>query len=137
LRVQWVAGAWLLLLAFKAFNRRDRRDPPQSTQRDKSGIDCEIGAADAEKHLQYLANKVNIKRTALAIIAAVLVGFPAGWIFAMALTPLLWRLEPVFHMELAGHSGPSDWIFYLVWAFVIPGLFFVFRQRLSRRADKL
>src|SRR5213082_3169400 len=24
LRVQWVAGAWLLLLAFKAFNRRDR-----------------------------------------------------------------------------------------------------------------
>jgi uncharacterized RDD family membrane protein YckC len=79
---------------------------------------------------------VNIKRTALAIVSAVLVGFPAGWVLAMAMTPVLWRLEPVLHTELAGHSGPSDWIFYLVWALVIPGLFFIFRHRLSRRRGK-
>lgn len=73
----------------------------------------------------------------MAIVAAVLVGFPAGWILAMALTPLLWRLEPVLHLELAGHSGPSDWVFYVVWVFVIPGLFFIFRHMLSRSPDKL
>ncbi len=73
----------------------------------------------------------------MAIVAAVLVGFPAGWIFAMALTPLLWRLEPVLHLELAGHSGPSDWVFYVVWAFVIPGLFFIFRQMLRPSPSKL
>ena len=78
-----------------------------------------------------------MKYTVLAIVAAVLVGFPLGWIGAMALTPLLWRLEPVLHMELAGHSGPSDWIFYLVWALVIPGVFFVFRRMFSRSPDKL
>jgi hypothetical protein len=67
----------------------------------------------------------------------VLLGFPGGWIFAMALTPLLWRLEPVLHMELAGHSGPSDWIFYLVWALLIPGLFFLVQRMLGRCPDKL
>jgi uncharacterized RDD family membrane protein YckC len=80
---------------------------------------------------------VNIKRTALAMMAAVLVGFPTGWIFAMLLTPLLWRLEPILHMELAGHSGPSDWIFYLVWALLIPGLFFVFQRKFRRNPNKL
>lgn len=38
-------------------------------------------------------------RMALALLAAVVVGFPAGWILAMLLTPLLWKLEPVLHME--------------------------------------
>jgi hypothetical protein len=55
------------------------------------------------------------------------VGLPLGWITAMLLTPLLWRLEPVLHVELAGHSGPSDWVFYVVWAIVVPALFFVFK----------
>ena len=55
------------------------------------------------------------------------VGLPLGWITAMLLTPLLWRLEPILHIELAGHSGPSDWVFYVVWAVVVPALFFVFK----------
>jgi hypothetical protein len=81
--------------------------------------------------------EVKIKRTALAIILALLLGFPGGWIFAMLLTPVLWRLEPVLHMELAGHSGPSDRIFYLVWALLIPGLFFLFQHKFRRNPDKL
>jgi hypothetical protein len=80
---------------------------------------------------------VKIKRTALAIIVALLVGFPGGWIFAFLLTPVLWRLEPILHMELAGHSGPSDRIFYLIWALLIPGLFFVFQNKFRRNPDKL
>ena len=76
------------------------------------------------------------KRTAIAIAGAVLLGFPAGWIAAMALTPVLSRLESVLHMELAGHSGPADWIFYVVWAVTIPMLFFVFRHVLLRDLTK-
>lgn len=72
-------------------------------------------------------------RTALALIAAVLVGFPSGWMAAMLLTPTLWRLEPVLHMELAGHSGPRDAIFYLIWAVAIPTLFVLFRLLFAPR----
>ena len=68
-----------------------------------------------------------MKRLAIAITLAVLIGLPLGWMIAMLLTPVLWRLEPILQMELAGHSGPSDWIFYLVWALVVPFLFILFR----------
>ena len=68
-----------------------------------------------------------MKRTVVRLTLACLIGLPAGWIAAMMLTPVLWRLEPVLHMELAGHSGPSEWVFYVVWAVLIPALFFLFR----------
>jgi len=67
----------------------------------------------------------------LIAVVAVLVGVPAAWILAMSLTPVLWKLEPTLHVEFAGHSGPADWFFYLVFAIVVPGLFLVFR-RLAR-----
>ena len=78
--------------------------------------------------------QMSAKQTVIAAVAAVLVGLPAGWVVAMMLTPLLWRLEPVLKIELAGHSGPSDWIFYVVWAVTIPSLFFAIR-RLLRNAN--
>ncbi len=68
------------------------------------------------------------KRTVAALGMAIAVGLPVGWILAFMATPILWRLEPVLKVELAGHSGPSDWVFYVVWAIIIPGLFFVFRR---------
>ncbi len=68
-----------------------------------------------------------MKRLILSSVLSVLLGLPLGWIISMALTPVLWRLEPILHLELAGHSGPSDWVFYLVWAFVLPSLFLFFR----------
>jgi hypothetical protein len=68
-----------------------------------------------------------MKRHLLAIVLALLIGLPLGWVLAMMMTPILWRLEPVLHMELAGHSGPSDWIFYVVWAVVAPVLFLLIR----------
>jgi ABC-type antimicrobial peptide transport system permease subunit len=70
---------------------------------------------------------VGVKRTVLAAVLAIVVGLPAGWLGAMLLTPTLWRLEPILHMELAGHSGPADWVFYVVWVVVIPALFAGFR----------
>ena len=64
-----------------------------------------------------------------------LAGIPLGWIVAMMMTPVLWRLEGVFHVELAGHSGPSDWIFYVVWAVIVPALFLVLRIIVFRRSS--
>jgi ABC-type antimicrobial peptide transport system permease subunit len=73
-----------------------------------------------------------MKRAALALVLAVLIGLPLGWIITMMLTPALWKLEPILHMELAGHSGPSDWIFYAMWLVVVPVLFVFFRWMLRK-----
>ena len=76
-----------------------------------------------------------MKRTVIAAILAALIGLPFGWIVSMLLTPLLWKLEPILHMELAGHSGPSDWIFYVVWLVLMP-LLFVFSRWLLRKGSR-
>jgi hypothetical protein len=68
-----------------------------------------------------------MKKTILALVIAVVAGLPLGWIVAMSLTPTLWRLEPVLHMELAGHSGPSDWVFIVIWIVVVSVLFLILR----------
>jgi ABC-type antimicrobial peptide transport system permease subunit len=73
-----------------------------------------------------------MKRAALALVLAVLIGLPLGWIITMMLTPVLWKLEPILHMELAGHSGPSDWIFYVIWLVVVPLLFVFFKWMLRK-----
>ena len=76
------------------------------------------------------------KKTILALLIAVVVSLPLGWIVAMLLTPVLWRLEPVFHLELAGHSGPSDWVFMVIWAIVAIALFLMLRSVLSSPKSK-
>lgn len=73
-----------------------------------------------------------MKKTILALLIAVIVSLPCGWIVAMLLTPVLWRLEPVLNLELAGHSGPSDWVFFVIWAIVAIMLFLVLRRVFSR-----
>ena len=67
---------------------------------------------------------------------AVVVSLLLGWIVAMLLTPVLWRLEPVLHLELAGHSGPSDWVFVVIWAIVAIALFLVLRWVFSSPKSK-
>ncbi len=76
------------------------------------------------------------KKTILALLIAVVVSLPLGWIVAMLLTPVLWRLEPVLHLELAGHSGPSDWVFLVIWAIVAIALFSVLRSVFSSPNSK-
>jgi hypothetical protein len=68
-----------------------------------------------------------MKKTILALLIAAIASFPLGWIVAMLLTPLLWRLEPILKIELAGHSGPADWVFLTIWAIIAAGLFLAFR----------
>jgi hypothetical protein len=44
------------------------------------------------------------------LVAAPIIALPFSFVTGVLLTPLLWRLEPVLGLGLAGHSGPSDWI---------------------------
>jgi len=76
------------------------------------------------------------KKTILALLIAIVVSLPPGWIVAMLLTPVLWRLEPVLNLELAGHSGPSDWVFLVIWAIVAVALFLVLRSVFSSPKSK-
>lgn len=58
------------------------------------------------------------------IIGSVLIGFPIAFIGTFLLTPMYWKLEPILGIELAGHSGPSDWIFELN-SLLVTGLVFL------------
>jgi hypothetical protein len=83
-----------------------------------------------------MTGRIFWKKTILALLIAVIVSLPFGWIVAMLLTPVLWRLEPVLNLELAGHSGPSDWVFLLIWAIVAIALFLVLRSVFSSPKSK-
>jgi len=74
-----------------------------------------------------------MKRTVIALLVAVVAGVPLGGIVAMLLTPVFWRLEPILHVELAGHSGPSDWLMLVIMAVTACVIFFLFRRALSSR----
>jgi ABC-type antimicrobial peptide transport system permease subunit len=81
--------------------------------------------------VQSDAERTIMKRTILALITAVVLGFPLGGIVAMLLTPVFWRLESVLHVELAGHSGPSYWLILVIMAVTASVIFFLFRRALS------
>lgn len=46
-----------------------------------------------------------------AILAASAIG---GVIVSFVLTPLFWKLERPLGLELAGHSGPAEWVILTV-----------------------
>ena len=83
-----------------------------------------------------MTGRIFRKKTILALLIAIVVSLPPGWIVAMLLTPVLWRLEPVLNLELAGHSGPSDWVFLVIWAIVAVALFLVLRSVFSSPKSK-
>ena len=70
------------------------------------------------------------------LIIAAMLGIPAGGLAAFLLTPLLWDLEPVIHLELAGHSGPADGVIItiifttMLIIFMILRLFGKFKKKL-------
>jgi CDP-diglyceride synthetase len=76
-------------------------------------------------------------KTILAFLIAVVASLPIGWIVAMLLTPTLWRMESILKMELAGHSGPSEWVFIVIWAVIAVVLFLALRGTLaSSKSDQ-
>lgn len=73
-----------------------------------------------------------MKRNIISVVLALLISLPLGAMATILLTPLLWDLEPVLHIELAGHSGPSDWVFEVVWLLFV-GFRWVLRGSASGR----
>jgi hypothetical protein len=47
---------------------------------------------------------------AFGLVVLAMAAVPLSFFVAMLVTPVLWRLEGVIGIELAGHSGPADWI---------------------------
>jgi hypothetical protein len=84
---------------------------------------------------QWLRRRSVLKRNVIAVVLSLVIGLPLGAMVTILLTPVLWDLEPVLHMELAGHSGPADWVFEVMWAVEIPLLFLTFRWLLREKAD--
>jgi hypothetical protein len=56
-----------------------------------------------------LPGEVSLWR-ALAMIGVALLGFFFGVVACFLSTPFLWKLEAPTGLELAGHSGPADWL---------------------------
>jgi len=50
----------------------------------------------------------------LLFAALFLACIPLTFLTAMLLTPLLWKLEAPLGIELAGHSGPAEWVFFVL-----------------------
>ncbi len=67
----------------------------------------------------------------LSLVAAGILSVPITAVVSIAITPLLWKLEPITGMELAGHSGPSDWLIVALYAVFVIVLFLAI-LRLSR-----
>ena len=54
---------------------------------------------------------------------------PIAFIGTFLLTPLLWQMEPIIGMELAGHSGPVDWMFELTISCTVGIVFFLLTMK--------
>lgn len=76
----------------------------------------------------------NLMRILKLIITSILIGAPTSFMLTFLSTPLLWKLEAILGVELAGHHGPSDWIFILNLV-LFPCLIFLLLKKLaSKRA---
>jgi hypothetical protein len=68
------------------------------------------------------------------ILGLGLFGFFIGVVTSMMLTPILWKLETLTNLELAGHSGPAEWL--LLMAGVFGSLSLIGTYVLVRRRTK-
>jgi hypothetical protein len=75
-------------------------------------------------------------RTAILIGASLLIAIPITYIGTFLLTPVYWKLEPILGIELAGHSGPSDWIFEVNLVIVTMAVFVLLRAVFRKRESK-
>jgi len=72
------------------------------------------------------------KRILLNLILSIIIALPVGFFIAMISTPLFWKLEGILHIELAGHSGPADWV--IITTIIITALLlFIIMNKLLRK----
>ena len=62
-------------------------------------------------------------RLGACFLVAAIFALPASVVTTIMLNPLLGRLEARYGIELTGHSGPSDWIYLLVFGITTIAIF--------------
>ncbi len=76
-----------------------------------------------------------LKRLVLALLAAA-VCLPLTIILTIALLPL-WRwIEARYGIEAVGHSGPSDWCFWLIFGAMLPIVLAMLFGRRPQQANR-
>ncbi len=55
---------------------------------------------------------------ALRLLGGQIAAIPLAFIVLIALMPVLRSLESATELELVGHSGPADWVIFVVWAVI-------------------
>ena len=75
-------------------------------------------------------------KTLKLILASLVIAGPISFFLTFLLTSLYWRLEPILGIELAGHSGPSDWVFALNFVIVAAAIFAAIRLPGKRRRSR-
>jgi phosphotransferase system glucose/maltose/N-acetylglucosamine-specific IIC component len=60
-------------------------------------------------------------RLIFTVLAVLIVCLPIAFIVTILLSPLWSWIEATYGIESIGHSGPSDWCFYLVYGVVATG----------------
>ncbi|HEX6906950.1 MAG TPA: hypothetical protein VF154_10105 [Terriglobales bacterium] len=78
------------------------------------------------------ANRI-LKHSAI-VVAAVVLGFPMGFMAAVISAPFWGWFESTTGIESLGHSGPDDWVFYLMFALCMVLLLVIFE--IALRAGK-
>jgi hypothetical protein len=71
------------------------------------------------------ARRKGWRRTLGVVGVAALAGaavIPVTVIVGAVLTPALWKLESTSGLELAGHSGPADWVSWSLWTVLTVGI---------------
>lgn len=71
-------------------------------------------------------------RSALLLIAALVVSLPVALVGTLLALPLWSAIETEFGIEAVGHSGPASWCYWATYTFSIAALTLVGR-RLARR----
>jgi hypothetical protein len=75
-------------------------------------------------------------KTLKLILASLIISGPISFLLTFLLTPAYWRLEPILGIELAGHSGPSDWVFAVNFCIVAATAFALIRRPARKRRRK-
>ena len=61
---------------------------------------------------------MKLLRRLAGLVVVLIVCAPVAFILTLLLSPFWSWLEATYSIESIGHSGPSDWCFYLIYSFV-------------------
>jgi hypothetical protein len=74
-------------------------------------------------------------RRLAGLVVVLIVCAPAAFILTVLLSPFWSWVEATYSIESIGHSGPSDWCFYLTYFFVAGAGLLVYWRLVGNRAD--